>query len=122
MRTGQRMPWGGRQEMDYTHPAFRFHAERVIRKIVARYADHPAVIGFQVDNEPGLMLLPQPRRVPALRRRPARTRYGDVETLNEEWGLVYWSHRLSTWADLWTPDGNSQPQYDAGLACASRPS
>ena len=40
------------------------------------------------------------------------TTYGDVETLNREWGLVYWSHRLSTWADLWTPDGNVQPQYD----------
>ena len=54
--TGQRMPWGGRQEIDYTHPAFMFHAERVIRKIVARYADHPAVIGYQVDNEPGMMI------------------------------------------------------------------
>ena len=54
--TGQRMPWGGRQEIDYTHPAFRFHAERVIRKIIARYADHPAVIGYQVDNEPGMLL------------------------------------------------------------------
>ena len=41
-----------------------------------------------------------------------RHRYGTVETLNEEWGLVYWSHRLSTWADLWRPDGNFQPQYD----------
>ena len=27
-------------------------------------------------------------------------------------GLTYWSHRLSTWADLWTPDSNAQPQYD----------
>ena len=50
------MPWGGRQEIDYTHPAFRFHAERVIRKILGRYAEHPAVIGFQVDNEPGMLL------------------------------------------------------------------
>ena len=41
-----------------------------------------------------------------------RHTYGDVETLNREWGLVYWSHRLSTWADLWRPDGNFQPQYD----------
>jgi beta-galactosidase len=49
-------PCGGRQEIDYTHPAFLFHAERVIRKIVARYADHPAVIGYQVDNEPGMLL------------------------------------------------------------------
>ena len=109
--TGQPMPWGGRQEIDYTHAALRFHAERVIRAIVARYADHPAVIGYQVDNEPGNMLFHNhgvfQRFVDELRQT-----YGDVETLNEAWGLVYWSHRLSTWADLWRPDGNWQPQYD----------
>ncbi|MEU9880899.1 beta-galactosidase [Streptomyces phaeochromogenes] len=110
-RTGERIGWGARQEVDFTHPAFRFHAERVIRKMVARYAGHPAVIGFQVDNEPGNELLHNhgvfERFVDHL-----RARYGDVETLNREWGLVYWSHRLSTWSDLWTPDGNVQPQYD----------
>ncbi|WP_405608027.1 beta-galactosidase [Streptomyces sp. NBC_00076] len=110
-RTGERIGWGARQEVDFTHPAFRFHAERIIRKVVARYAGHPAVIGFQVDNEPGLELFHNhgvfQRFVDHL-----RARYGDVETLNREWGLVYWSHRLSTWADLWTPDGNAQPQYD----------
>jgi beta-galactosidase len=109
--TGQRIPWGARQEVDFTHAAFRFHAERVTRQIVGHYAQHPAVIGFQVDNEPGLRLFHNhgvfQRFVDSLRRT-----YGDVETLNSEWGLVYWSHRLSAWADLWTPDGNVQPQYD----------
>jgi beta-galactosidase len=109
-KTGQRIPWGARQEVDFTHPAFRFHAERVIRKIMTRYADHPAVIGFQVDNEPGNELLHNhgvfQRFVDHLRHT-----YGDVETLNTAWGLVYWSHLLSTWEDLWTPDGNVQPQY-----------
>ena len=109
--TGQRIGWGARQEVDFTHPAFLFHAERVVRQIAGRYAGHPAVIGFQVDNEPGNELLHNhavfQRFVDDLRHR-----YGDVETLNREWGLVYWSHRLSTWADLWTPDGNVQPQYD----------
>ncbi|MFC0542776.1 beta-galactosidase [Kutzneria chonburiensis] len=109
--TGHRIGWGARQEVDFTHAAFRFHAERVIRQILGRYAAHPAVIGFQVDNEPGLELLHNhgvfQRFVDHL-----RDTYGDVETLNREWGLVYWSHRLSTWADLWTPDGNAQPQYD----------
>lgn len=109
--TGVRIPWGARQEVDYTHPTLKFHAERVIRKILDRYADHPAVIGFQVDNEPGTYLMFNEgifqRFVDHLRHE-----YGDVETLNEEWGLVYWSHRLSTWADLWRPDGNMQAQYD----------
>lgn len=109
--SGSRIPWGARQEADFTHAAFRFHAERIIRQIMTRYADHPSVIGFQVDNEPGNELLHNhavfQRFVDYL-----RNEYGDVETLNAKWGLVYWSHQLSTWADLWTPDGNVQPQYD----------
>src|SRR5690348_14720330 len=43
--TGQRIGWGARQEADFTHPAFRFHAERVVRRILERYAGHPAIIG-----------------------------------------------------------------------------
>ncbi|MEV8098444.1 beta-galactosidase [Kitasatospora sp. NPDC085879] len=109
--TGRPMGWGARQEADFSHPAFRFHAERVSRAILARYAAHPAVIGFQVDNEPGLRL---PHNHGVFQRfvDHLRQTYGDVETLNRAWGLVYWSHRLSTWADLWKPDGNQQPQYD----------
>jgi beta-galactosidase len=99
-RTGERIDWGGRQEVDYTHPAFRFHAERVIRKILARYADHPAVIGFQVDNEPGLQLFHN-HGVFQQFTDHLRHQYGDVETLNREWGLVYWSHRFIGWqADI----------------------
>jgi beta-galactosidase len=108
--TGQPMGWGVRQEIDYSHPAFLFHAERIIRKIIARYVDHPAVIGFQVDNEPGNEIFHNPgvfqRFVEHLRKQ-----YGTVENINREWGLTYWSHRLSEWADLWTPDANAQPQY-----------
>ena len=87
--------------------------------MIARYADHPAVIGFQVDNEPGLQLLHNhgvfQRFVDHL-----RATYGDVDNLNEAWGLVYWSHRLSTWADLWTPEGNAQPQYDLAWRASRR--
>ncbi|HEY0247973.1 MAG TPA: beta-galactosidase [Gryllotalpicola sp.] len=109
--TGRRVPWGGRQEIDFSHPAFRYHAERVIRRIVARYADHPAVIGYQVDNEPGLHLLHNQGVFEGFVRE-LEDRYGDVETLNREWGLVYWSHRIADWSELWRPDGNTLPQYD----------
>ncbi|RXZ72688.1 beta-galactosidase [Agromyces albus] len=110
-RTGEPVPWGARQEVDYSHPAFLFHAERVIRAVVARYADHPAVIGFQVDNEPGMLLFHNRGSFQRFVRR-LKAKYGDVDTLNREWGLTYWSHRLSDWSDLWTPDGNTLPQYD----------
>jgi beta-galactosidase len=108
---GRALSFGSRQEMDFTNPAYRFYAERLIRKVVSRYRDHPAVIGYQVDNEPGLVLLHN-RDVFQGFVDHLRHLYGDVATLNREWGLVYWSHRLTCWADLWPPDGNVQPQYD----------
>ncbi|MEU9019407.1 beta-galactosidase [Actinomadura sp. NPDC048394] len=108
--TGRPNRFGGRQEMDQSHPAYRFYAERIVRKVVARYAGHPAVIGYQVDNEPGQQL---PHNEHTFQRflEWLKDRYGSVEAINKAWGLVYWSHRLSDWADLWRPDGNRMPQY-----------
>jgi len=109
--SGRPLTWGARQEADFTHPAFRHYAERVIRKIIARYADHPAVIGFQVDNEPGLRLLHNHGIFEQFIDHLKDT-YGDVQRLNAAWGLVYWSHQITRWDELWVPDGNLQPQYD----------
>ncbi len=110
-KTGEPIHYGGRQNADFSHPTFRLLAEPVVRRIVERYAGHPGIIGWQVDNEPGMELLHNPgvfKRFVA----EMRDRYGDVATLNERWGLTYWSHRISTWEDLWTPDGNTDPPYD----------
>jgi beta-galactosidase len=109
--TGVPAPYGARQDINHPHPTFRRLAERVIRKIVSRYADHPAVIGWQVDNEPGINILHNPDVFDGFREW-LKDRFGDVEELNRRWGLTYWSHRLHDWADLWPPDGNSTPPYD----------
>lgn len=110
-KTGVRRGWGARQEIDITHPEFRRHAERVVRRVVEEFRDHPAVVGYQLDNEPGLLLLHNDGVFAAFRRW-LESRFGTVEAINEAWGLAYWSHRLSSWDELWRPDGNAQPQYD----------
>ena len=110
-RTGRPIPYGHRQDADYSSPAFRWHAERITREVVGRYADHPAIIGYQVDNEPGIELFHNRGAFQSFVD-GLRERYGDTETLNERWGLVYWSHRIARWDELWTPDGNTVPSYD----------
>jgi beta-galactosidase len=110
-RTGQRIPYGHRQDADYSHPAFRWHAERITRKVVGRYVDHPSIVGYQIDNEPGIELFHNRGAFEGFVD-SLRERYGDVETLNERWGLVYWSHRIARWDELWRPDGNTTPSYD----------
>ena len=57
--------YGPRQNMDLTHPEFRRYSERIIRKIAEHYAKHPAIIGWQVDNETA----PTVSRCPMCRRR-----------------------------------------------------
>ncbi len=109
--TGVAIPYGMRQDVDYSHPTFRYLAERVVRKIVDRYVGHPAIIGWQVDNEPGHKLFYNPQ-VFAGFLGYLKDRYGTVEELNRRWGLTYWSHRIDDWSELWTPDGNRTPSYD----------
>ena len=110
-RTNQAIPYGHRQNMDYFHPTFLKYAERVIRKIVERYANHPAVIGWQVDNEPGTEILFNDEVFQAFKSYLAE-KYKSVAELNKQWGLVYWSHELTEWDDLWRPDGNTSNSYN----------
>ena len=110
-KDGASVPWGGRQEVDYTSELFRGYAERVIRAVLGAHGRHPAVVGIQLDNEAGLHLIHNDHVVARFRERVAE-QYGDVETLNREWGLAYWSHRIAEWDDLWAPGGNTTPAYD----------
>lgn len=108
---GSTVPWGGRQEVDYTSETFRFYAERIVRAVLGRHGRHRAVIGVQVDNEAGLHLIHNEHVVRRFRERLAE-RYGTPQALNEAWGLTYWSHRISSWDELWAPAGNTTPAYD----------
>ena len=65
--TGERIGWGARQEVDFTHAAFRFHAERVVRAISVVMPRTLRSSGSRWITSPA-RALPQPRRVPAIRR------------------------------------------------------
>lgn len=118
---GQHAQYGGRQNFDLSHPAYRFYAERMIRRLLERYASHPAVIGFQIDNETGTNLNTNDGLFDAFREH-LKEKFASVDQLNDLWGLNFWSHRLGSWADLWRPgvpsapatgnSGNTNPGYD----------
>lgn len=46
---GNKAYYGIRQNMDFSNPTFLYFSERIIRKLMERYAKHPAIIGYQVD-------------------------------------------------------------------------
>lgn len=102
--------YGPRQNMDVTHPVYRQYSERVIRKIAERYARHPGVIGWQIDNETGSYGTAGPN-VQAGFKEWLKRRFGTVEALNQAWGLVYWGQLLASWDELPPRDGILNPGW-----------
>lgn len=95
-----RLPYGARQIMDITHPAYLYYAERIIRKLISHVADRPNVIGFQIDNETKHYNTSAPR-VQELFVQYLREKFNDdLELLNYEFGLDYWSNRIDSWEDF----------------------
>jgi beta-galactosidase len=102
--------YGPRQNYDFLNPYFRQHAERVIREIVSHFKDHPAVIGFQIDNETFPTGVPTPYMNSAFLDR-LKQKYKTPDTINKVWGLVYWGQRVDSWDDLPPRNGILNPGY-----------
>ncbi len=109
--SGQYVPYGARQNMNLAHPLYLYYAERIIRKLISHYAAHPAIIGYQIDNETSSGQLHNPDVFQKFLWY-LKDKYQTVERVNEVWGLTYWSHRINAWDELWKPDGNTTPGYD----------
>ena len=96
---GRPSRFGPRQNFDLTHPGYRFHAERVIRRLLEAVRDYPCVVGYQLDNETKHYDTCSPR-AQALFKDWLKERFGAVEALNREMGLAFWSNSLADWDDL----------------------
>lgn len=92
--------YGPRQNMDITHPVYRFYAERIIRKLMEQTAHRQCVIGFQLDNETKYYGTAgknvQEKFVKYLREKFEN----NLDALNHEFGLDYWSNRINAWEDF----------------------
>jgi beta-galactosidase len=96
--TGPR-PYGARQNMDITSPTYRFYAERIIRQLIGHVCDHPAVIGYQADNETKHYHT-SGANVQLLFVKYMRDTFGSLDDLNARFGLDYWSNRINSWEDF----------------------
>ena len=92
--------YGARQIMDITHPVYLFYAERVIRELMKHTAHRKCVIGFQIDNETKYYGTAgrnvQEKFIKYLRNKF----HDDLDALNMEFGLDYWSNRINAWEDF----------------------
>ena len=91
--------YGHRQLHDITNPHFRFHAERIIRKLMEEVRDYDCVIGYQLDNETraadAASYATQKLFIDKMKKK-----YPDINEFNKEFGLDYWSNKIDSWEDF----------------------
>jgi len=108
---GNKEYYGIRQNMDFTNPTYRYLCERIIRKMMEHYANHPGIIGYQVDNEVEARGVNNHDYFVGFRHYVKDKFDGNLERLNKSWGLNFWGMNINTWEEFYPRDGVTNPSY-----------
>ncbi|WP_269522639.1 beta-galactosidase [Coraliomargarita parva] len=106
-RDGLRHQPGGRRDADVCNDIYQHYSVEIAKVLAERYGQHPAVIGWQIDNE----LMGPEAAPPESHSRSATFRFrqylkrvhGDLATLNQRWGTRFWSQEYSDWGEIGIP-------------------
>jgi beta-galactosidase len=98
--------FGSRRHYDFSSQVFLDKADEIVRAMAGRYGEHPAVVGWQIDNEFGCHNTARSYGPPsqAAFRVWLQERYGSLDALNEAWGNVFWSQEYSDWSQIDPPN------------------
>lgn len=95
---------GSRQHYCPSSPVYREYAGRLVERLAARYAGHPALAMWHVGNEYGCHVPECFCDVSAQAfRRWLAERYGDVDALNDAWSTTFWSQRYAELGEVQPP-------------------
>lgn len=107
--------YGARQNMDITNPHYLEHAEKAIRKLLEHVKDHPAIIGYQVDNETKSYGTSGPN-VQQQFVAYMQKKFITLDSVNRAFGLDYWSNRINNWNDFPSVNGSINASLSAEFA------
>lgn len=95
---------GARRHYNYNSPVYRRLCAALIEKIAAHYGQHPAIIGWQLDNEFNCEndVFYSDSDTTAFRAY-LQNKYGTLESLNQSWGTVFWNQTYTDWEEVHLP-------------------
>ncbi len=108
-QNGRRTTHGARAHGSWSSPVYRDYIEKIVTALATRYAHHPAVFGWQIDNEPshyGAQYDYSPD-VEASFRRWLQKKYTTIDALNHAWGTAFWSQTYNNFDQIGLPNGDT---------------
>ena len=95
---------GARRHYNYNSPVYRALTARIVEKMAAHYAGHPAIVGWQIDNEMNCEVAEFYSESDTLAFRVfLQKKYKSLDALNEAWGTVFWNQTYTAWEEVFVP-------------------
>ena len=103
---------GGRKHYNYNSPVYQKLSARIVEQMAEHYGSHPAVVGWQVDNELNCETCEfYSGTDSAAFRTSLKNKYGTLDTLNQAWGTVFWNQTYTDWEEVYVP----RPTLNQGI-------
>ncbi len=103
---GKTRGFGSRRHYTFSSEIYREETARIVEILAKRYGRHPALVGWQTDNEYGChdTILSWGEQDLLAFRRWLRHRYQTTDQLNEAWGNVFWSMEVRDFDEISLPN------------------
>ncbi|MCC8168437.1 MAG: beta-galactosidase, partial [Clostridiales bacterium] len=108
---------GGRRHYNYNSRIYRRFAARVVEQEAKHYAAHPAIVGWQIDNELNCEVNEFYSEADSEAFRVfLKNKYGTLDELNRAWGTRFWNQTYTEWEQIYVMrpllgDGNNPHQH-----------
>lgn len=105
--------YGGRKGYCTNSPNYLAASASITTALAKHYGRHPGVVGWQLDNEPGIPFECLDRNCRHAFQDWLHKRYGTLAELNRVWNGAFWSNAYSDWSQIGFPfnsgEGGWQP-------------
>ncbi len=114
--TGVKYRHGMRRHYNYNSPVYREKCAIIVEKIAQHYGKHPAIIGWQIDNELNCEKDEFYSDADSAAFRVwLREKYSTLDALNRAWGTVFWSQTYTDWNQVHVPRPAPHAAYNPHL-------
>ncbi|MFG6147933.1 beta-galactosidase [Halobacillus sp. B23F22_1] len=102
---GQVRVFGGRRQYCFNSELYRKYAAMITKRLTEHYADEPAIISWQIDNELGHEGSDQCycEKCHEQFHRYLKNKYQSIDTLNETWGTIFWGQTYNNFNEIPVP-------------------
>lgn len=95
---------GARRHYNYNSPVYREFSARIVEKEAEHYGKHPAIVGWQIDNELNCETDEFYAEADSAAFRVfLQEKYGFLAALNDAWGTVFWNQTYTDWEEIYVP-------------------